>query len=288
MERDFSQREHREIDRANGSGRTPVMFVHGLWMLPSSWERWRALFEESGFTTLAPGWPDDPETVAEARERPQVFAHKRIKQVAEHMTSVIRRLQTVPAIIGHSFGALLTQQLAGKGLSIASVAIDPAPFRGVLPLPISSLRAAFPVLGNPLNYQRAVPLTYSQFRYGFANALSENEATQLYDTYAVACSGIPLFQAATANVNPWTEARVNSRNPRRGPLLIISGEKDNIVPRVVASAAFKRQKRNEAPTEFREMPNRGHSLTIDSGWREVADVALDFIRQHTQHVRAAE
>jgi pimeloyl-ACP methyl ester carboxylesterase len=284
----LSQREQREIDRANASGRTPVLFVHGLWMLPSSWDRWRGVFEQDGFTTLAPSWPDDPETVAEARERPHVFAHKHIGQVHEHVANVIRRLHTVPAIVGHSFGGLITQMLAGDGMSIASVAVDPAPFRGVLPLPISSLRAAFPVLGNPLNFQRAVPLTLPQFRYSFANAVSSAEASQLYDTYAVACSGMPLFQAATANLNPWTEARVDVRNPRRGPLLIVSGEKDNTVPWALANAAFRRQKRNAAPTEIREVPNRGHSLVIDSGWREVADLALEFIRRHTQEARAAE
>jgi pimeloyl-ACP methyl ester carboxylesterase len=217
-----------------------------------------------------------------------LFAHKHIKHVHDHIANVIRRLYTMPAIVGHSFGGLLTQMLAGDGMSLASVAIDPAPFRGVLPLPISSLRAAFPVLGNPLNYQRAVPLTLPEFRYSFANAVSQAEASQLYDTYAVPCSGAPLFQAAAANLNPWSEARVDVRNPRRGPLLIISGEKDNTVPWTLANAAFKRQNRNAAPTEIREIPNRGHSLVIDSGWREVAEVALDFIRRHTQHARAAE
>jgi pimeloyl-ACP methyl ester carboxylesterase len=288
MDDGFSQREEREIDRANESGRTPVVFVHGLWLLPSSWDAWRALFEENGFATFAPGWPDDPETVTQARERPEVFAHKRIRQVREHVRGAIKRLRTTPAIVGHSFGGLIAQQLAGEGLAFASVAIDPAPFRGILPLPISALRSALPVLGNPLNYQRSVPLTFDQFQFAFANAVSEGEAKQLYDTYAVACSGVPIFQAATANLNPWTEAAVDSKNPRRGPLLIISGEKDNTVPWAWANGAFKRQRRNAAPTEIRRIANRGHSLTIDSGWREVANVTLEFIRQHAQQARAAE
>jgi pimeloyl-ACP methyl ester carboxylesterase len=288
MDDAFSQREQREIDRANESGRTPVVFVHGLWLLPSSWDRWRGLFDENGFATLAPGWPDDPETVEQARERPYVFAHKRIRQVRRHFAGVIQKLRNPPAIIGHSFGGLIAQQLAGEGLSIASVAIDPAPFRGVLPLPISALRSALPVIGNPLNYQRSVPLTFDQFHFAFANAVSDDEAKQLYDTFAVAASGAPIFQAATANLNPWTEAAVDSRNPRRGPLLIISGEKDHTVPRAMANAAFKRQRRNAAPTVMRELPNRGHSLTIDSGWREVAAIALEFIREHAQTARAAE
>jgi non-heme chloroperoxidase len=182
-------------------------------------------------------------------------------------------------VIGHSFGGLLTQIVAGRGLSAASVAIDPAPFRGVLPLPISSLRSAMPVLGNPANRSRAVALTLDQFKYGWANALSDEEATQLHETYHVPAPGAPLFQAATANLNPWTEARVNSKAPDRGPLLIISGEKDHTVPWAIANASFKKQRRNEGVTEIKEVPNRGHALTIDSGWREVADTALAFVKR---------
>jgi non-heme chloroperoxidase len=182
-------------------------------------------------------------------------------------------------VIGHSFGGLLTQIIAGQGLSAASVAIDAAPFRGVLPLPISALKSSRPVLGNPANRRRAVPLTYDQFRFAFANAVSENEAKQLYETFAVPASGAPIFQAATANLNPWTEAKVDSENPERGPMLIISGEKDHTVPRAVSEAAYKRQQRNEGVTEFVEIPNRGHALTIDNGWRTVADTALAFIKR---------
>src|SRR5689334_22722298 len=209
--------EAEQIDRANASGRTPVVFVHGLWLLPSSWERWAELFEDAGYASVAPGWPDDPETVEEAKKHPEVFARKSVGQVADHMEGVIRTLDRKPAIVGHSFGGLLTQILAGRGLAKVSVAIDPAPFRGVLPLPISALRSATPVLGNPRNYNRGVPLTYEQFRYGFANAVGEDEARELYETYAVPGSGVPIFQAATANLNPWTEARVDTKNPGRGP-----------------------------------------------------------------------
>jgi non-heme chloroperoxidase len=188
-------------------------------------------------------------------------------------------LDRKPAVIGHSFGGLLTQIVAGRGLSAASVAIDPAPFRGVLPLPISALRAASPALSNPANIHRAVPLTYEQFRFSFANAVDEDEAKELYATFAVPASGTPLFQAASANINPWTEAKVDTKNPERGPLLIVSGEKDNTVPWAIANAAYKKQKRNDGVTEIVEMPHRGHALTIDSGWREVADTALAFVRR---------
>jgi non-heme chloroperoxidase len=271
--------EGEQVQRANESGLQPVVFIHGLWLLPSSWDRWAAVFEEAGYAALSPGWPDDPDTVEEANAHPEVFAHKTVGQVADHFADVIGRLDKKPAVIGHSFGGLLTQIVAGRGLSAASVAIDPAPFRGVLPLPISALKSASPVLSNPANRNRAVPLTYEQFRFGFANAVTEDEAKQLYDAYAVPAPGAPLFQAATANLNPWTEAKVNSKNPARGPLLIISGEKDNTVPWSIANASYKKQKRNEGVTEIIEMKGRGHALTIDSGWREVADTALAFVKR---------
>jgi non-heme chloroperoxidase len=276
--------ESEQIDRANASGKSPVVFVHGLWLLPTSWDRWSEVFEQAGFATLAPGWPDDPDTVAEANQHPETFAHKTVGQVADHFEEVVRKLTTKPAIIGHSFGGLLAQILAGRGTSSATVAIDPAPFRGVLPLPISALRAAKPVLANPANRGRAIPLTYDQFRFAFANAVDEAEAKNLHETFAVPGSGVPLFQAAGANINPWTEAKVDSKNPERGPLLIISGEKDNTVPWSIANASYKKQKRNETSvTEIVEMKDRGHSLTIDSGWREVADTALAFVQRFLKH-----
>src|SRR5712691_4198390 len=273
----ITEHEAEHVEKANATGRTPVVFVHGLWLLPSSWDRWAALFEEAGYVAVAPGWPDDPDTVAEANADPQVFAHKSVGQVAVHFDEVIRRLAKKPAVIGRSCGGLLTQSLAGRGLAGVSVAIDPAPFRGVLPLPISSLKSASPVLGNPANRNRAIPLSYEQFRYGFANAVSEDEAKELYETFAVPASGLPLFQAAAANLNPWTEAKVDIKNPDRGPLLIIDGEKDHTVPWAIANASYKRQRRNEGVTEITKIAGRGHALTIDSGWREVADLSLAFV-----------
>ena len=275
------EHEAQQVEQANASGRTPVVFIHGLWLLPSSWDRWAKLFDEAGYAPLTPGWPDDPETVAEANAEPDVFARKTVGQVADHVAGIIQKLNTKPAVIGHSFGGLLTQIVAGRGLSAVSVAIDPAPFRGVLPLPFSALKSSSPVLGNPANRNRAVPLTYDQFRFAFVNAVDEAEAKELYAQFAVPAAGAPLFQAATANLNPWTEAKVDTRNPDRGPLLIISGEKDNTVPWSIANASYKRQARNEGVTEIIEIPGRGHSLTIDGGWREVADSALGFVQRFT-------
>src|SRR5256886_698276 len=274
-----TKQEQAQVDKANASGKTPVVFVHGLWLLPSSWDRWAKHFEGAGFAALTPGWPDDPDTVQEAKEHPDVFAKKSIGQVADHVDDVIQGLTTKPAVIGHSFGGLMTEILAGRGLAVASVAISPAPFRGVLPLPISALRTASVALRKPGNRHRAVPLTYDQFRYGFANGVGEDEATQLYEKFAVPAPGKPLFQAAAANLNPWTEAKVDTKNPERGPMLIISGELDRTVPWSISNASYTREKRNEGATDIVRIPNRGHSLTIDSGWREVADTALAFIKR---------
>ena len=275
----ITEHEAREVARANATGLTPVVFVHGLWLLPSSWDRWAKVFEDAGFTALTPGWPDDPETVEEANVHPNVFANKSVGQVADHFDEIVRGLTLKPAIIGHSFGGLLAQILAGRGLARATVAISPAPFRGVLPLPFSALKSAWPVLGNPANRNRAIPLTFDQFRFSFANAMSEHEAQVLYDTFAVPASGKPLFQAAAANLNPWTEAKVDVQNPDRGPLLILSGEKDNTVPWAITNATFKQQQHNPGVTEIVELPARGHALTIDDGWRKVADAALGFVKR---------
>jgi non-heme chloroperoxidase len=269
--------EQSQIDQANGSRKTPVIFIHGLWLLPNSWDRWATVFADAGFAPLTPGWPDDPQTVEEAKAHPEVFADKSIGDVAEHYAAVIEALDEKPAVIGHSFGGLLAQILAGRGLAAATVAIDAAPFRGVLPLPVSALRSASPALKNPRNRHRAVPLTFDQFHYAFANAVSEDEAKELFETYAVPAPGEPLFQAAFANINPWTEAKVDHENVERGPMLIVSGERDHTVPPAIAKADYKIQKKNPGVTEFVEIPGRGHALTIDSGWRDVADTALAFV-----------
>ena len=276
---EITEREQRQIDQANSSGKTPVVFIHGLWLLPSSWDNWVGLFEESGYAGVTPSWPDDPETVEEARANPDVLAKKTLGQVADHTTELIGQLDKKPAVMGHSTGGLLTYMIADRGLSAVSVAIDAGPFRGVLPLPLSALKSASPVLRNPLNRGRAITLTFDQFKYGWSNALDDKEARRLYDTYHVAAPGVALMQMANANLNPFTEAKVDPRNPDRGPLLIIEGEKDHTVPPAIANAAYKRQKHNESVTEITRIPNRGHSLTIDSGWQEVADTALGFARR---------
>jgi pimeloyl-ACP methyl ester carboxylesterase len=275
----LSERENREIKAAKTSGNTPVVFIHGLWLLPSSWANWADFFTQAGYAPLTPDWPGDPETVEAARANPDILAKKSLKQIADHTAEIINALDKKPVVIGHSTGGLLAQMLAGQGLSAATVAIDPGVFRGVLPLPVSVLKGVGPFLLNPLTRRRAITLTFDQFKFGWTNALDEKESKQLYDTYHVAGSGIALVQMGNANLNPWTEAKVNTKNPDRGPLLIIDGEKDHTVPWAIANASYKRQRRNPAVTEIVKIPNRGHSLTIDHGWRDVAHTALNFVKR---------
>lgn len=275
----ITQQESAQIEKANASGRIPVVFIHGLWVLASSWDRWGGVFEQAGYAPVQPIWPGDPETVEQARANPDALARKTLGQVADHTAEVIGKLDKKPAVLGHSTGGLLAQIIADRGLSAVTVAIDPGPFRGVLPLPLSSLKSAKPVLVNPLNRRRAVTLTLDQFKYGWANALSDEEAKELYDTYHVAAPGVALMQMANANLNFATEAKLDPKNPARGPLLILDGEVDHTVPWAIANASYKKQSRNESVTEIAEMANRGHSLTIDSGWREVCDTALEFVKR---------
>jgi non-heme chloroperoxidase len=273
----LSPREAEQVADANASGATPVLFLHGLWSLAETWDPWVPVFRDAGYAPVTVDWPGDPETVDEARDEPDVFARRTLAQITDHVAGLIEALDREVVLIGHSAGGLVAQILAGRGKSTVTVAIAPAPFRGVLPLPLSALRAVSPVLRNPLNRRRAVALTPAQFEYAWANALDPQEATRLYETHHVAASGAALFQMATANINPWTEARADTRDPRRGPMLLLGAERDHTIPRALVRAAFKRQRRSPSVTEIEELPGRGHSLTVDHGWRDVADAALAFV-----------
>jgi non-heme chloroperoxidase len=275
----LTERETGQIEAANASGKTPVVFIHGLWLLASSWDRWADAFEAAGYAAVAPGWPDDPETVEEARKEPKVLAGKGVGQVADHFAEAISRLDRKPVVVGHSFGGLLAQNLAGRGLAAATVAIDPAPFRGVLPLPIAAIRTTFPVLGNPANRNRAVTLSFEQFRYGWANGIDEAQARRLYEEFHVAAPGRPIFQAAFANFNPGSETSVDTKAADRGPLLLFTGGVDHAVPPAMSRAAFKKQRRNAGNTEHIELADRDHSLVIDDGWSEVCEKALAFAQR---------
>ena len=245
--------------------------------MDSSWDHWARFFEDAGYVAVRPKWLHDPESVAQVREHPEAFAYKGIADVAAYHQAIVERLDRKPALIGHSFGGLLVQMLAGRGLAAVSIAIDAAPPRGVLPRRLAALKVSAPILTDAVNRVRAVALTFEQFRYGFANALSKDEARQVYEDYQVARSTVPITQATFANLNPRSDADAGKKSPVRGPMLIISGELDHQVPPAVAHATYSRQGMNPGLTQFLEITDRGHSLTNDSGWREVAQISLEFI-----------
>ncbi|MGW3108304.1 alpha/beta hydrolase [Streptomyces sp. NPDC001100] len=262
------------------ASRTPVVFIHGLWLHASSWSPWLDLFREAGYEPLAPGWPNEPDTVAEARRTPELVADTSIAAATDHFRGVIESLDQDPIVIGHSFGGLIAQKLLGESLCKAAVAVDPAQIKGVLPLPLAQIRSALPALGNPANLRRAVSLTREAFRYGFANALPEQEANELYDAWTIPAPARPVFQAATANFSPRSQAKVDTGNSARGPLLLISGTEDHTVPDVTTRGTYKQYRHSSAVTELKQFAGRGHSLTVDSGWKEIASFVLQWLEEH--------
>jgi pimeloyl-ACP methyl ester carboxylesterase len=261
--------------------RTPVVFIHGLWLHATSWGPWVDLYRDAGYEPIAPGWVGEPLTVAEAREHPELVADKSIDDQVAHYTEIIRSLDAKPIIVGHSFGGLLAEKLLGQDLAIAAVAIDPAQIKGVLPLPLAQLRAALPALGNPANLHKSVSLTAKQFHFGFGNELTEEESQQLFDEWTIPSPARPLFQAAVANFSIHSEAKVATGNETRGPLLLISGKQDHTVPDVSTRSTLKQYRDSTAVTELKQFEGRGHSLTIDHGWREIADATLEWLKANT-------
>jgi pimeloyl-ACP methyl ester carboxylesterase len=259
------------------SEKTPVVFIHGLWLAASSWQPWLELFAEKGYDPIAPTWPGESSDVAEARANPQDAAGYGINQVAAHYAEIIQALPAKPIIIGHSFGGMIAEKLLGENLGVAGVAIDAAQIKGVLPLPLSSLKSTLPVFKNFANEKRAVSLTADQFRYSFGNAVSREESDALYESWNIPSPGKPLFEAASANFSIHSPAKVDTANEDRGPLLLIMGGKDHTVPEAITKATLKQYRGSSAVTELVEFPDRGHSLTVDSGWREVADSVLSWI-----------
>src|SRR6478735_11555487 len=256
---------------------TPVVFIHGLWLHATSWGPWLDLFREAGYEPTAPGWPNEPDTVAAARENPDLVANTSIDDAVAHYTELIAGLGRPPVVIGHSFGGLITEKLLGQGIGAAGVAIDPAQIKGVLPLPLAQLRAGLPALGNPTNLHKSVALTQKEFRFGFGNALTEEESNELFEKWTIPSPARPLFQAAAANFALHSEAKVNTGNATRGPLLLISGTADHTVPDVVTRSTLKQYRDSAAVTELQQFQGRGHSLTIDNGWKDVADAVLAWL-----------
>jgi alpha-beta hydrolase superfamily lysophospholipase len=260
---------------------TPVIFIHGLWLHATSWNPWIDRFRSAGYEPLAPGWPGDPDTVEEARAHPELIADHGIDDVVAHFAKIIDGLDARPILIGHSFGGMIAQKLLGQDLAVAAIAIDAAQIKGVLPLPLSALRATLPVFKNPGNRHGAVSLTPDQFRYAFGNAISEEESRELYERWAMPAPGKPLFEAAAANFNPHSPAKVDTANELRGPLLLIMGGRDNTVPESVTRATLKQYRHSHAVTDIKDFPDRAHSLTIDSGWSEVADTSLAWLKEQS-------
>jgi len=256
---------------------TPVVFIHGLWLHATSWNPWLKLFSQAGYSPVAPGWPGEPDTVEQARQQPDLAADISIDDITDHYTKIIESLDSSPVIIGHSFGGLIAEKLLSKGIGKAAVAIDPAQIKGVLPLPLDQLRSALPALGNPANLHKAVTLTQKEFRFGFGNAISEEESDQLFARWAIPGPARPLFQAAAANFAPHSQAKVDTGNDDRGPLLLISGIEDHTVPDVTTRSTLRQYRHSTAVTELLQFEHRGHSLTIDSGWKEVADAVLEWL-----------
>jgi alpha-beta hydrolase superfamily lysophospholipase len=257
---------------------TPVVFIHGLWLHASSWNPWLELFRDAGYDPIAPGWPGEPDTVEEARANADLVANIGIDDVAGHFASIIEGLNAPPVIIGHSFGGLIAEKLLGQNYGAAAVAIDPAQIKGVLPLPLAQLRAGLPALGNPANLHRAVSLTKKEFRFGFGNAVPEEESDALFEKWTIPSPARPLFQAAAANFVMHSQAKVATDNQTRGPLLLISGLEDHTVPDVTTRSTLKQYRDSAAITELKQFEGRGHSLTVDAGWKEVADEVLDWLK----------
>ena len=261
------------------SDKNPIVFVHGLWLHAESWNHWIEFFRANGYDATATSWPGDSETTEATRQNADAVAGFGVAEIADHIAKQLKTFDRKPILIGHSFGGLLVQNLLGRDLAAAAVAIDPAPIKGVPELPLSALKSSFPVLGNPSNFKRAISLTEAQFRYGFTNAVSEQEARELYTKYAMPAPGRPLFQAATATFNPNSATKINLTNDTRGPLLLISGLADHTVPPVLVKSTLRVHRQSRAATDYKEFANRGHSLTIDSGWKEIADYILQWLKE---------
>ncbi|MDQ8044987.1 MAG: alpha/beta fold hydrolase [Solirubrobacteraceae bacterium] len=257
---------------------TTIVFIHGLWMTPLSWEHWIARYEALGYTVIAPSWPGFEKSVDELNRDHSTITPVTAGKVLDHYETIIRALDAPPIIIGHSFGGGFTEILLDRGLGAAGVAIAPAPLRGIRELPLSVLRAASPVLGNPLNYRKAVPLNEKQFRYAFGNTVSEAENKAAWERYAVPAASKVLFAGAAANLLPGTPLKVDWKKADRAPLLLVGGGQDHIVPSKLVAHAARLYGKGTAVTEFKNYPERSHLTVGEPGWEAVADHAIQWVQ----------
>lgn len=265
----------------NGSEET-IVLIHGLWMTSLSWEHWIEYYSNKGYRVIARSWPGMEGDIEDLRRDPSAIARLGITDVVNHYEEIIRGLDRPPIIIGHSFGGLITQILLDRGLGSAGVAIAPAPVKGIIFLPFSTLKVSFPALSNPANTHKAVPLTPEQFHYAFTNTLSEEESLAVYKRYAVPGPDHVLFQAAFANFNPHAASTVDFENGTRAPLLLLSGGKDHVSPPAVVEANYRLYRKSPAVTEYKEFPERTHYTLGQAGWEEVAEHALAWAGAHAR------
>jgi pimeloyl-ACP methyl ester carboxylesterase len=258
-----------------------IVLIHGLWMTPCSWRLFQGFYEARGYRVLTPPWPRLHALVEEARREPDALAGLGVREIVDHYDAVIRTLDDPPILIGHSFGGLIVQILLDRGLGAAGVSLDGTAPKGIWTLPLSVLKAANPVLSNPLNYWRTVMLTFEQFRYAFANTMTESAAREAYERDAIPGPGRPIFQAAFANFVPGAATTVNHRNGTRPPLLLISGAEDHLVPAILNRLNYEKYAGSGAVTAYQEFPGRSHLLVAQDGWEEVAEYALSWAQAKT-------
>lgn len=263
-----------------------ILLIHGLWVTPLSWEKFKGYFESRGNNVIAPPWPGINKNVAAMRRDPSGLNGIGIEEVVAHYTGIIRGLPEPPIIMGHSYGGLITQLLIDKGLGAAGVAIDSVPPKGILVLPLSTYLALTPALLQPGTFKKTFIFTFNKWWEVFANTLSKAEARVEFEREVIPASGRSIFQAALSNVTPNSLATINFKNSSRAPLLFIGGERDVIMPAALNRKNFMKYRASSAVTEYKEFPGRSHYIIAEKGWEEVAQYALDWAQARTARAQS--
>jgi pimeloyl-ACP methyl ester carboxylesterase len=265
------------------SSKPTIVLVHGLWLTPRSWEGWIDRFQKAGYNVLAPSWPGLEGEVEAVRKNPSALKGLKLKTVVDHYDRIIRKLDSPPIIIGHSFGGLITQMLIDRGLGSAGILVDSAQTAGVPVLPFATIRATLPILGNPFSYNRTTSLSPKQFNYAFTNELDAVESKKVYDRYSIPAANAILWDAALALLNPNGSSKVDYKKSDRAPLLFIAGSNDHLAPPAINKANLRKYVKNStAVTDYREFPNRTHHTVGQKGWEEVADFVLQWANENAR------